>query len=94
MFLGDSASVEKMLSVRKNCPKIKTIVQIDGSPADGVIPFHKKLDEIPSDATFQARKNGAEDPALIYFTSGTSGPPKMVLHSHISYPLGNSFSHL
>lgn len=29
------------------------------------------------------------DPLLLYFTSGTTAKPKMVLHSHASYPLGH-----
>ena len=29
------------------------------------------------------------DPLLLYFTSGTTGKPKMVLHSHQSYPVGH-----
>lgn len=31
---------------------------------------------------------GAEDPLLLYFTSGTTALPKLVRHSHRSYPVG------
>ncbi len=31
----------------------------------------------------------AEDPLLLYFTSGTTSRPKLVLHSHQSYPVGH-----
>ncbi len=31
----------------------------------------------------------ATDPMLLYFTSGTTSKPKMVLHSHQSYPVGH-----
>ncbi|HWD57065.1 MAG TPA: AMP-binding protein, partial [Stellaceae bacterium] len=30
----------------------------------------------------------ASDPLLLYFTSGTTAKPKLVLHSHQSYPVG------
>ena len=30
----------------------------------------------------------ADDPLLLYFTSGTTAKPKLVLHSHRSYPVG------
>ena len=30
-----------------------------------------------------------DDPMLLYFTSGTTARPKMVLHSHRSYPVGH-----
>ncbi len=31
----------------------------------------------------------ASDPLLLYFTSGTTSKPKLVLHTHESYPLGH-----
>jgi acetyl-CoA synthetase len=31
----------------------------------------------------------AEDPMLLYFTSGTTARPKLVMHSHASYPIGH-----
>jgi acetyl-CoA synthetase len=30
-----------------------------------------------------------DDPVLLYFTSGTTATPKLVLHSHQSYPIGH-----
>jgi acetyl-CoA synthetase len=35
------------------------------------------------------RPTAASDPLLIYFTSGTTAKPKLVLHTHQSYPVGH-----
>ncbi len=35
------------------------------------------------------KATASADPALIYFTSGTTSLPKIVVHSHTSYPLGH-----
>ena len=34
------------------------------------------------------RPTGADDPLILYFTSGTTAKPKLVRHSHRSYPVG------
>jgi acetyl-CoA synthetase/medium-chain acyl-CoA synthetase len=38
---------------------------------------------------FEPEPTRGEDPGIIYFTSGTTGPPKMVLHTQESYGLGH-----
>ncbi len=63
---------------------------VDGTSQDGWIDFEQAQAGEP--ATF-ARPQGAEaagsdDPMLLYFTSGTTGMPKMVQHDFL-YPLGH-----
>jgi acetyl-CoA synthetase len=55
--------------------------------APGWIPF----DEARSGAAgFQPRESTlATDPLLLYFTSGTTAKPKLVLHTQQSYPVGH-----
>ncbi|PRI11046.1 AMP-binding protein [Leucobacter massiliensis] len=36
-----------------------------------------------------AKATRSTDPALLYFTSGTTSLPKIVVHSHTSYPVGH-----
>ena len=58
-----------------------------GDPPPGWTSFDDLRDAsatfVPDGATH------ADDPMLLYFTSGTTSRPKMVLHSHRSYPVGH-----
>ncbi len=42
-----------------------------------------------ADALFDAEPTRSDDPGIIYFTSATTGEPKMVLHTQASYGLGH-----
>jgi acetyl-CoA synthetase len=57
---------------------------------EGFIDLRKMIDESPSVFERPAGKEATRigEPMLIYFSSGTTGMPKMVLHDH-SLPLGH-----
>lgn len=54
---------------------------------DGWHDFAQAFNESPS---FEPEgRTLATDPLLLYFTSGTTSRPKLVMHSHQSYPVGH-----
>ncbi|HLX47255.1 MAG TPA: AMP-binding protein [Streptosporangiaceae bacterium] len=58
-----------------------------GEPAGG---WHHYGDAAGSPAAFTPDGvSGAADPLLLYFTSGTTAQPKLVEHTHASYPVGH-----
>jgi len=64
-----------------------TFVTIGAKPADGWLSLDD-ADKAPT--TFKADgTTNADDPLLLYFTSGTTAKPKLVRHSHRSYPVGS-----
>jgi acetyl-CoA synthetase len=63
-----------------------TRILVDGS-APGFLQYADAL-SAPSRFTPDAPTR-AEDPLLLYFTSGTTAKPKLVLHTHQSYPIGH-----
>ena len=63
-----------------------TRIVVDG-PATGFLPYE---DALSAPAHFDPdAPTRAEDPLLLYFTSGTTAKPKLVLHTHQSYPIGH-----
>ncbi len=57
-----------------------------GDPVEGWTPY---ADSTSSTATAPQVSTAADDPMLLYFTSGTTSRPKLVLHTQTSYPLGH-----
>jgi len=58
-----------------------------GGDAPGWIPFEKAY--TASTGFAPDGETHVRDPLLLYFTSGTTAKPKLVLHSHQSYPVGH-----
>lgn len=76
------AHVGKFAGLAQGCSR----VCVGAAPAGWVA--HNAAVEYPEQFEAQGRTL-ATDPLLLYFTSGTTSKPKMVLHSHQSYPVGH-----
>ncbi|EAU65965.1 acyl-CoA synthetase [Stigmatella aurantiaca] len=76
--------------------------RFEGLVGTGQVKHWIALGEVPSPWIRYAPEEGtatdgvsfeptrADEPMLLYFTSGTTGMPKMVLHTHASYGLGHT----
>jgi acetyl-CoA synthetase len=87
--VDDPALLKDIEAARPLCKKLKSIAVIgacEKSVASGYIDLHSEIEK--ASENFQRIASKAEDPMLVYFSSGTTGMPKVVLHNH-SLPLGH-----
>jgi acetyl-CoA synthetase len=68
-------------------PTVEKIVSVGPLVPDGFLDFHKGIKEAKPFAR-PKHVNTNDDISLMYFTSGTTGNPKMVAHD-FTYPLGH-----
>jgi acetyl-CoA synthetase len=69
------------------CPTLKLRIAVRGK-REGWLSFDDEMAKHGDTFKRPLPLNENDDPLLIYFTSGTSGMPKMVLHDY-AYPLGH-----
>jgi len=82
--VNDKFVVSQMEAALKSCPTIEHKLLVAGE-RDGWLSFDEAYGK-PDD--FPRTDTKCSDPMLIYFTSGTTGMPKMTLHD-FSHPLGH-----
>ena len=84
---GETVITDHIVEARPECPSLKHVVSVGPAVPDGFIDFQKGISEAPSFVRPE-NTNSNDDTMLLYFTSGTSGQPKMVAHN-FTYPLGH-----
>src|SRR5699024_6753121 len=87
MVIADGADAAKLAGVADRCRLVHV-----GPLADGVDPgpwttLPEHTDR--TDPVVAGARTAADDPVLLYFTSGTTANPKLVRHTAVSYPIGH-----
>ena len=84
---ADGDTYEYAQSAAKKCPQVEKLVMV-GGVKDGWNDFDKEYPLFSSKFERPEDCSSGEETALMFFTSGTTGNPKMAAHKH-TYALGH-----
>ena len=84
---GEEVITKHIEDALPESPTIEHVVSVGPFVPSGFHDFHKEWENVPAFVR-PVHANSNDDISLLYFTSGTTGNPKMVAHD-FTYPLGH-----
>jgi acyl-coenzyme A synthetase/AMP-(fatty) acid ligase len=84
--ITDEEGALKVEQVADECPTLRLKILL-GTEREGWVNYARAVASAVT--TLKRAPTRGDEPMMIYFTSGTVGYPKMVLHTHVSYPIGH-----
>jgi len=84
--ISDSENASKIETAVNNYEKDIILINVDNQAG------WKKYDDLLNSEPFIGERTLSKDHAFIFFTSGTTGLPKMVLHTQVSYPFAHKIT--
>lgn len=84
--IDDPEIIQHITEALPECPSVENFCAVGENVPEHCVDFRRGYRAQPD--YFARRENKITDPMLLYFSSGTTGMPKMILHDY-SYPLGH-----
>ena len=84
---GESVITDHIIAAMPECPTVNALVSVGPEYPEGFRNFQQGIEEA-AEFVRPENVNTNDDVMLMYFTSGTTGEPKMVAHD-FTYPLGH-----
>ena len=85
--ITDEEGAAKVERVADECPTLRLKILLGGE-RQGWVNYTRAVASAVTN--LQREPTRGDEPMMIYFTSGTVGYPKMVLHTHVSYAIGHT----
>ncbi len=81
----NAAKIEEAEMLSGNTVEVKILA--DDQEREGWYTWNRDIETMSFEA--EGIRTYSDDPLFLFFTSGTTGMPKVVIHTHLSYPLGH-----